>query len=85
MIPNSRERVLITGGAAGIGRATAERCRAEGYEVVVIDRVGDGIIADLSDSGHGGCPQGGVGRRPDHAAGQQCRHRASRPDRRADY
>jgi NAD(P)-dependent dehydrogenase (short-subunit alcohol dehydrogenase family) len=50
MIPNSRERVLITGGAAGIGRATAERCRAEGYEVVVIDRVGDGIIADLSDS-----------------------------------
>ena len=45
----AKERVLITGGASGIGKATAERCRAEGYEVVVIDREGDGIIADLSD------------------------------------
>jgi 3-oxoacyl-[acyl-carrier protein] reductase len=45
----SRLRVLITGGACGIGRATAERCRAEGYEVAVIDREGDGIRADLSD------------------------------------
>lgn len=44
-----RERVLITGGAAGIGAATAERCRAEGYEPVVIDRAGNGIRADLSD------------------------------------
>jgi len=44
----ARERVLITGAAAGIGLATAERCRAEGYEVVGIDRVGDGIRADLS-------------------------------------
>jgi NAD(P)-dependent dehydrogenase (short-subunit alcohol dehydrogenase family) len=44
------ERVLITGGASGIGRAVAERCRAEGYEPVVIDREGEGIIrADLSD------------------------------------
>lgn len=43
-----RERVLITGGAAGIGAATAERCRAEGYEPVVIDRA-NGIRADLSD------------------------------------
>ncbi len=42
------ERVLITGGASGIGAATAERCRAEGWEPVVIDRVGDGIRADLS-------------------------------------
>jgi 3-oxoacyl-[acyl-carrier protein] reductase len=45
----SRDRVLITGGACGIGRATAERCGAEGYEVAVIDRDGDGIRADLSD------------------------------------
>jgi NAD(P)-dependent dehydrogenase (short-subunit alcohol dehydrogenase family) len=45
----SRERVLITGGAAGIGAACARRCLDEGYEVVVIDRVGDGLIADLSD------------------------------------
>jgi NAD(P)-dependent dehydrogenase (short-subunit alcohol dehydrogenase family) len=43
------ERVLITGGAAGIGAATAARCRAEGLEPVVIDRLGDGILADLSD------------------------------------
>lgn len=42
-------RVLITGGASGIGAATAERCRQDGYEPVVIDRVGDGIRSDLSD------------------------------------
>jgi len=45
----SKERVLITGSAAGIGRATAERCRAEGYEVIGIDRDGDGMRADLAD------------------------------------
>jgi len=44
-----RERVLVTGGAAGIGLATVVACRAAGYEVVSIDREGDGIIADLSD------------------------------------
>jgi 3-oxoacyl-[acyl-carrier protein] reductase len=43
------ERVLVTGGAAGIGRATVERCRADGFDVVSIDREGDGLIADLSD------------------------------------
>src|SRR5580692_11644451 len=43
-----KERVLITGAAAGIGRAAAERCRAEGYEVVGVDREGNGIRADLS-------------------------------------
>lgn len=47
----SKERVLITGSAAGIGRAAAERCQAEGYEVIGIDRDGDGIRADLSDPG----------------------------------
>jgi len=44
----SKGRVMITGGASGIGRATAERCRAEGYDVVVIDREKGGIEADLS-------------------------------------
>ena len=43
------DRVLITGGAAGIGRAVAERCRADGYAPVTVDRDGDGIRADLSD------------------------------------
>ena len=43
-----KERVLITGGASGIGRATAERCKADGYDVVVIDREKGGIEADLS-------------------------------------
>lgn len=49
----SGERVLITGGGAGIGAATAARCRADGYEPVVIDRdvshAPGGIAADLSD------------------------------------
>ena len=49
----TRERVLITGGGAGIGAATAERCRADGFEPIVIDRVVDhvpgGIQADLSN------------------------------------
>jgi 3-oxoacyl-[acyl-carrier protein] reductase len=44
-----QERVLVTGGAAGIGCATVERCRADGFDVVSIDREGDGLIADLSD------------------------------------
>jgi NAD(P)-dependent dehydrogenase (short-subunit alcohol dehydrogenase family) len=45
----ARERVLVTGGAAGIGKATVARCRADGFDVVSIDREGDGLIADLSD------------------------------------
>lgn len=45
----SKERVLITGGASGIGAAIAERCRADGYDPVIIDRIGDGIQADLGD------------------------------------
>ena len=44
----AQERVLVTGAAAGIGRAIADRCRADGYEVIGVDRDGDGLRADLS-------------------------------------
>lgn len=43
------ERVLITGGASGIGAACAARAREDGYEPIVIDRIGGDIQADLSD------------------------------------
>ncbi|MFC6018016.1 SDR family oxidoreductase [Plantactinospora solaniradicis] len=48
-VPGSR--VLVTGGAAGIGAAIAARCRADGYHVAVIDQkpVPGGVLADLSD------------------------------------
>lgn len=43
------ERVLITGGGAGIGAAIAERCRQEGYETVTVDLHDGDLTADLSD------------------------------------
>ena len=44
------ERVLITGGATGIGAAIAKKCREAGYETVILDRAGDDAIhCDLSD------------------------------------
>ncbi|PWI27684.1 SDR family NAD(P)-dependent oxidoreductase [Pseudoglutamicibacter cumminsii] len=44
------ERVLITGGANGIGAAIAKKCHAAGYETVILDRAGDDAIdCDLSD------------------------------------
>ena len=44
------ERVLITGGANGIGAAIAKKCREAGYETVILDRTGDDAIhCDLSD------------------------------------
>jgi len=47
---NIGERVLITGGAHGIGAAIAERCRQDGYIPVILDREGEGAIhCDLSD------------------------------------
>ncbi len=47
----SAGRVLVTGGAAGIGQAITARCHADGLHPVVIDREGgDGVIrADLAD------------------------------------
>lgn len=48
------ERILVTGGASGIGRAIAERAEANGWDVVVLDRqpgpVGKTVLADLSDT-----------------------------------
>lgn len=50
----TRERILITGGASGIGRAIAEDGAANGWDVVVLDRqpspVGKTVLADLSDT-----------------------------------
>ena len=44
------ERVLITGGANGIGAAIAKKCHDAGYETVILDRAGDDAIhCDLSD------------------------------------
>ena len=46
------ERVLVTGGAHGIGAAIVERCRRDGYTPVVLDSEGaDAIHCDLSDPG----------------------------------
>ncbi|MGW0670357.1 SDR family NAD(P)-dependent oxidoreductase [Streptomyces sp. NPDC002746] len=49
-------RALVTGGASGLGRATAQRLTAQGTRVVVLDRAGEapegtaGLVrADLAD------------------------------------
>lgn len=44
------KRVLVTGGASGIGAAIVQRCRRDGYTPVVLDQYGeDSIICDLTD------------------------------------
>ena len=47
------ERLLVTGGASGIGRAIAQRGVDAGWDVIVIDRspsaVGRSVLADLSN------------------------------------
>lgn len=47
----AHRRVLITGGANGIGAAIAQRCREDGYQPIILDREGtDAIHCDLSDA-----------------------------------
>jgi 3-oxoacyl-[acyl-carrier protein] reductase len=53
---SDRERVLVTGGSAGIGRGIIERLAGDGYECVALDRsapagtfAGRWVEADLSD------------------------------------
>lgn len=47
--PTARTAV-VTGGASGIGRAVAERLRADGHRVAVIDLKGDdSYLADVTD------------------------------------
>ena len=47
---STRERVLVTGGTHGIGAAIAQRCREDGYDVIILDKEGDDAIhCDLSD------------------------------------
>ena len=41
-------RAVVTGGASGIGAATVERLRRDGAEVIAVDLVGDGLIADVA-------------------------------------
>jgi 3-oxoacyl-[acyl-carrier protein] reductase len=47
------DRLLVTGGASGIGRAIAQRGLDAGWDVVVLDRdpsaLGQSILVDLSD------------------------------------
>jgi 3-oxoacyl-[acyl-carrier protein] reductase len=51
-VPTQIDRLLVTGGASGIGRAIAEEGVARGWDVVVVDRekasVGRAVLADLS-------------------------------------
>jgi NAD(P)-dependent dehydrogenase (short-subunit alcohol dehydrogenase family) len=42
-------KAIVTGGASGIGAATAELLRSRGFEVVTLDRAGGDIVVDVSD------------------------------------
>jgi len=40
---------LVTGGASGLGAATAERLRADGLTVITLDLAGGDVAADVTD------------------------------------
>lgn len=43
-------RALVTGGVSGLGLATVERLRADGVEVVTLDRTaGADVVLDITD------------------------------------
>ena len=46
---NTSRTALVTGGASGLGAATAERLRARGLEVTTLDLRGADITADVTD------------------------------------
>jgi NAD(P)-dependent dehydrogenase (short-subunit alcohol dehydrogenase family) len=43
-------RAIVTGGASGIGAATAELLQARGFAVVTLDRAGGDILVDVTDA-----------------------------------
>jgi NAD(P)-dependent dehydrogenase (short-subunit alcohol dehydrogenase family) len=48
--PSMALRALVTGGISGLGLATAERLRADGTEVVTLDRAsGADVVVDVAD------------------------------------
>jgi NAD(P)-dependent dehydrogenase (short-subunit alcohol dehydrogenase family) len=51
---------LVTGGASGIGRATADRLAADGQRVFLVDRDGPGLDRALAELRDAGRPAGGL-------------------------
>jgi 3-oxoacyl-[acyl-carrier protein] reductase len=45
------KRAIVTGGASGLGAATAARLRADGLDVITVDRAGDATeLVDVTDA-----------------------------------